>query len=63
MKLLHLLQTRANVSFLSFREARPYDLTYKCKMDGHDSERGIINVFAVLAAANVALANANNASR
>lgn len=32
---------------------------YKCKMAGHN-ETGVINVFAVLAPANVALANATN---
>ena len=35
-------------------------VTYKCKMPGHGDEAGIINVFAVLAPANVVLANATN---
>jgi hypothetical protein len=36
----------------------PYQVTYKCNIPGHEAEQGTINVFAVLAAATTALANA-----
>ena len=36
----------------------PYEVTYHCNIEGHDQEKGIIEVFAQLAAANTALANA-----
>jgi hypothetical protein len=37
----------------------PYDVTYKCKIKGHELEQGIVKVFALLApAANTVLAQA-----
>jgi hypothetical protein len=39
-------------------QSPPYQVPYKCKIQGHENEQGLINVFAVLAAGTTTLAPA-----
>lgn len=42
----------------TINQSPPYQVSYKCQIEGHENEQGLINVFAVLAKGTTALAPA-----